>query len=129
MFVKILDHAVSYGVDREYGGVYVEGSLDGSVVYDDCKEFWQQAEFFLIGMLDAYLTFGDEKFLEAYGNVHAFVFEKMIQHDLGEWLALLKRDGTPIWTHMSHSWKVNYHTIRSATLSLQRMDQILLRLQ
>ena len=128
MFVKILDHAVSYGVDREYGGVYVEGSLDGSAVYDDCKEFWQQVEF-LIGMLDAYLTFGDEKFLEAYGNVHAFVFDRMIRHDLGEWLALLKRDGTPIWTHMSHSWKVNYHTIRAATLSLQRMDQILLRLQ
>jgi len=128
MFEKILGHAVSFGVDREYGGVYVEGSLDGSVVYDDCKEFWQQAEF-LIGMLDAYLAFGDEKFLEAYGNVHKFVFERMIKHDVGEWLALLQRDGTPIWTHMSHSWKVNYHTIRAATLSLQRMDQILIRLQ
>jgi mannobiose 2-epimerase len=73
MFEKILNHAVSFGVDRKYGGVYVEGSLDGSVVYDDCKEFWQQAEF-LIGMLDAYLASGDEKFLDAYGNVHKFVF-------------------------------------------------------
>jgi len=128
MFAKVLEHAVSYGVDREYGGVYVEGSLDGSAVYDDCKEFWQQAEF-LIGMLDAYLAFGDDRYLEAYGNVHRFVFDKMIHHGLGEWLALLQRDGTPIWTHMSHSWKVNYHTIRAATLSLDRMDAILLRLQ
>ncbi len=126
MFAKVLEHAVTHGVDREYGGVYVEGSQDGSAVYDDCKEFWQQAEF-LIGMLDAYRAFGDDRFLDAYGNVHRFVFDKMIHHGFGEWLALLQRDGRPIWTHMSHSWKVNYHTIRAATLSLDRMDRILLQ--
>jgi mannobiose 2-epimerase len=123
MFEKILDHAVSFGVDREYGGVYVEGSLDGSVVYDDCKEFWQQAEF-LIGMLDAYLAFGDEKFLGLW-NVHIFVFERMIMHDWW-WLALLQRDGTPFGL-IGSLGKVNYHTIRAAILCLQRMEQLLLR--
>lgn len=127
MFHHLLDHAVTYGVDKVHGGVYVEGSLDGDVVYDKSKEFWQQAEF-LIGMLDAYLAFGEKRFLEVYGNVHRFVFDKMINHEVGEWLALLAEDGTPIWSHMSHSWKVNYHTIRAATLSIDRLDRILNRI-
>jgi mannose/cellobiose epimerase-like protein (N-acyl-D-glucosamine 2-epimerase family) len=126
MFEKLLTHAVTYGVDRTHGGVFVEGSLDGSAVYDRSKEFWQQAEF-LVGMLDAYLAYGDEKYLEVYENVHRFVFDKMINHEVGEWLALLEEDGKPIWSHMSHSWKVNYHTIRSVVLSLDRMDRILNR--
>lgn len=128
MFSKILEHAITYGVDREHGGIYVEGSLDGSAVFDACKEFWQQAEF-LIGMLDAYLAYDDERYLEVYQNVHRFVFDKMINHKVGEWLALLEREGKPIWSHMSHSWKVNYHTIRAATLSLDRMEKILLRVE
>ncbi|HZJ88440.1 MAG TPA: AGE family epimerase/isomerase [Sphaerochaeta sp.] len=127
MFEKLLTHAVSYGVDRTHGGVFVEGSLDGSRVYDRSKEFWQQAEF-LIGMLDAYRFYGDSKYLEVYENVHRFVFDKMINHEVGEWLALLEEDGTPIWSHMSHSWKVNYHTIRSVVLSLQRLEYIEMQL-
>lgn len=128
MFEKLLSHAVSHGVDYTHGGVFVEGSIDGKQVYDDGKEFWQQAEF-LIGMLDAYLAFADEKYLTVYDNVHRFVFDKMINHEVGEWLALLKRDGEPVWSHMSHSWKVNYHTIRACVLSLDRMEKILVRVK
>jgi mannose/cellobiose epimerase-like protein (N-acyl-D-glucosamine 2-epimerase family) len=63
LFGKILKHALHSGVDFEYGGVYVEGSHDGKDVYDKAKEFWQQAEF-LTGMLDAYLLYGEEKYLD-----------------------------------------------------------------
>jgi mannobiose 2-epimerase len=50
----------------------------------------------------------------------------MIKHEVGEWLPLLEREGKPIWTHMSHSWKVNYHTIRGTTYSIKRLERILL---
>ena len=123
VFKKIFDHTVDNGMDTEYGGVYVEGSHSGGV-YDREKEFWQQAEV-LIGMLDAYLMFHDEKYWEAYKNVHRFVFDKFINKGVGEWFPLLTRQGEPIWTHMSHSWKVNYHTVRSMIQSIQRMDKIL----
>lgn len=125
-FVPVLkasyDHAVNYGIDEEFGGVYVEGSHAGEV-YDREKEFWQQAEV-LIGMLQAYLTFGDEKYLEVYENVHRFVFDKMIHHPVGEWWPLLSREGEPIWTHMSHSWKVNYHTVRAMVQSVERLKSV-----
>ena len=119
----ILDHTFNNGIDYEFGGVYVEGPHSGGV-YDREKEFWQQAEV-LIGMLDGVLMFGDEKYFEAYINVHRFVLDKMVNKGVGEWYPLLTRKGDPIWTHMSHSWKINYHTIRSMVQSIQRLDKIL----
>ncbi len=121
---KILKHAVGTGIDWEYGGVYVEGSHDGTKVYDQAKEFWQQAEF-LTGMLDAYLLYKDESYLDVYENIHSFVMKHGIKHEIGEWWPLLTREGLPIWTHMSHSWKVNYHSIRGAVLAVDRLKIIM----
>lgn len=120
---KLLDHAVENGIDPEFGGVYVEGPHKGGV-YDAQKEFWQQAEM-LIGLLDGCRIFGTEKYWPPYLNVHRFVFDKMIHHSVGEWRPLLTREGKPVWTHMSHAWKVNYHTVRSMIQSILRMRELL----
>ncbi len=124
LFKTILTHAVTNGIDSLNGGVYVEGSHDGSKVYDMAKEFWQQAEF-LIGMLTAYTLYKDERYLSGYENIHNFVMKYVIKHDVGEWLPLLTREGIPIWEHMSHSWKINYHSIRAAVLSIERLVKII----
>ncbi len=118
----IFDHTLHNGIDWEYGGVFVEGPHAGGV-YDHEKEFWQQAEV-MIGMLDAFLLFGDEKYLKAYRNVHRFVFDKVINHKTGEWYPLLTREGKPIWTHMGHSWKINYHTVRAMVECVKRMKRV-----
>jgi mannose 2-epimerase len=124
---KLYEHAVVNGIDREHGGVFVEGPHEGGV-YDTEKEFWQQAEA-LIGLLDACLIFGPDEFWPAYENVHRFVFDKVIQHDVGEWWPLLTRTGEPIWTHMSHAWKVNYHTVRAMIQSITRLEKLMARQQ
>jgi mannose/cellobiose epimerase-like protein (N-acyl-D-glucosamine 2-epimerase family) len=121
--LKSLNHAVQYGIDWEYGGVYIEGSHDGTV-YDREKEFWQQAEV-LIGMLDAYRVYKKDEYMKAYESTHRFVFDKMIKHEVGEWLPLLTRQGDPIWKHMSHSWKVNYHSVRSMVQGIIRLDRLI----
>ncbi len=118
-----LEHAVDNGIDNEFGGVYVEGPHEGGAC-DMEKEFWQQAEM-LIGMLDGCLLFGMEKYWPAYENIHRFVFDKVIDHEVGEWRPLLTRQGGPIWTHMSHSWKINYHSVRAMVQSISRMDKLL----
>ncbi len=123
----VFDHTVSNGIDYEFGGVYVEGPHSGGV-YDREKEFWQQAEV-LIGMLDAVIIFGDDRYREAYKNVHRFIMDKMVNKGVGEWYPLLSRKGDPIWTHMGHSWKVNYHTVRSAIQTIRRLDQIIVRMK
>lgn len=122
----LFDHCVLYGIDREYGGVYVEGSPEGEV-YDREKEFWQQAEV-LIGMLEAYLLFDDEKYIDGFEKVWTFVLSKGINHRQGEWWPLLTREGEPIWRHMSHSWKINYHTVRAMIQSARRLKLIRERL-
>jgi len=118
---KPLAHAADFGIDAEFGGVFVEGSHAGTV-YDREKEFWQQAEA-LIGFLDGHWLFGDEKYLRAYERVHRFVFDRMINRPVGEWWPLMTRRGEPIWTHMSHSWKINYHTVRSMVQVIRRLER------
>jgi len=123
LFRIIYDHTVDNGIDREYGGVFVEGPHSGGV-YDREKEFWQQAEV-LIGMLDGVILLNDEKYWDAYKNVHRFVFDKVINKEVGEWYPLLTRKGEPIWTHMGHSWKINYHTVRAMVQSIKRLDVLI----
>jgi len=122
-FRTIFDHTVNNGIDTQYGGVFVEGPHSGGVS-DREKEFWQQAEV-LTAMLDGYLIFRDSVYLEAFKNVQRFVFDHMINKGVGEWYPLMTRDGLPIWTHMGHSWKINYHTVRSMILTLQKLDTII----
>lgn len=122
IILKQLNHAVENGIDHEFGGVFVEGAHSGEVS-DREKEFWQQAEV-MIGMLEGFIRFRDERYLDAYENVHRFVFDKMIDHNVGEWLPLLTREGKPIWTHKSHSWKVNYHTIRCMIQCINRLEKL-----
>ncbi|HUX95627.1 MAG TPA: AGE family epimerase/isomerase [Bacteroidales bacterium] len=119
----IFDHVAENGIDNEFGGVYIEGPHAGGV-HDREKEFWQQAEV-LIGMLDAYIMFSDQRYWDAYENVHRFVLDKMVNKGVGEWYPLMTREGIPIWRHMSHSWKVNYHTVRSMIQVLKRLNIIL----
>lgn len=123
LFRIIFDHTVNNGIDQEYGGVFVEGPHSGGV-YDKEKEFWQQAEV-MTGMLDGAIIFGDEKYWNAYTNVHRFVFDKMINKEVGEWYPLMTRQGKPIWTHMGHSWKINYHTVRSMIQCINRLDKLI----
>lgn len=122
IFTKIFNHTVDNGIDNTFGGVYVEGPHSGGV-YDREKEFWQQAEV-MIGVLDAWLLFGEEKYWNAYKNVHRFVFDKVINRNVGEWYPLLTRKGEPIWTHMGHSWKINYHSVRAMIQSVIRLKKI-----
>ena len=119
---KAFYHSMENGIDWEHGGVYVEGSHSGGPT-DLEKEFWQQAEM-LIGMLDAYLLTKDSQFLKAYEQVHRFVFDKMINRNTGEWWPLMTREGEPIWRHMAHNWKINYHNVRSMILSYEKLGEI-----
>lgn len=107
----IAEHTLRHGFDTAFGGLFTEGDRDAGPT-EFTKEFWQQAEA-LIGFLDAFELTGDERYLDAFRNVHDFVFNHMIHWEQGEWFPLLDRDGTVLWDYMGHQWKICYHTIRS----------------
>ncbi len=119
----IFEHTYKFGVDWQQGGLFVEGLRSGPVT-ESTKEFWQQAEA-LVGFLDAWLLTRDDKYLQAFRNIHDFVFSKMINHELGEWRALLDTGGKPIWDYMGTSWKVFYHTVRGTCLTVRKLEKVL----
>jgi len=119
---KLYDHCLKYGLDRERGGVYCEGQHDGPA-RERNKEFWQQAEA-MVAMLDAYQVFGEEKYLDAYENIHRFVFDKMIAHDVGEWYPLFDENNVLLRDYMAHAWKINYHTVRSVRECERRLSRL-----
>jgi mannobiose 2-epimerase len=125
--IPIYEHTYDNGIDWEYGGIYVEGNRVGAPT-EMTKEFWQQAEA-LVGFLDAYLTTGNDKYLKAFRNVHDFVFSKVINWELGEWNALLERNGDLIWDYMGTSWKVFYHTVRGTCQVVKKLEQIVKKLK
>lgn len=119
---KMADQAHQYGMDWEYGGIYVEGPNDGPAT-QVVKEFWQQAEA-LTGFLDMYLIFQDERYWDAFENMFHFIWNKCINHQVGEWYALLERDGSPKWDYLAHEWKISYHTVRAVIQTIQRLREL-----
>jgi mannobiose 2-epimerase len=117
------DHAIKYGIDAEYGGMYRDGPLDGPAMVKD-KEFWQNSEA-LVGFLTMYQETGQQKYLDAFYNVWGFVDKHMINHELGEWKTLLTRTGDPIDPRIGNPWKACYHSGRSIIESIKRIDAIL----
>jgi mannobiose 2-epimerase len=121
---KLYDHCLAYGIDHERGGVYCEGPHDHGPARERNKEFWQQAEA-LVGMLDAFDVFRDEKYLDAYENVHDFVMTHMVNHTVGEWYPLLDENNVRLAEYMGHAWKNNYHTVRSMIECRNRLSRLL----
>ena len=108
---KLYDQCLQHGIDWRNGGVFCEGPHRGPA-RETNKEFWQQAEA-LVGMLDAVALFDEDRYWEAYLNIHRFVMDTMIHHKVGEWFPLFSADNHLLRDHMAHAWKINYHTVRS----------------
>jgi mannobiose 2-epimerase len=120
---KLYDHCCDYGIDWERGGVYCEGPGAGPA-RERNKEFWQQAET-MVGMLDAHLLLGDERYFDAYENVHNFVMDHVINHKVGEWYPLFDENNHRLWDYLGHAWKINYHTVRGMIQSERRLSQLI----
>ncbi len=119
---RLLAHAVEHGVDREYGGIYRDGTALGGALIKD-KEFWQNAEV-LVGFLDGYEHFGETQFLDAFESVWRFVNAHMINHDVGEWHTLLNREGQAIDAKIGNPWKVAYHSGRATLECYTRLQRL-----
>ena len=77
----------------------------------------------MIGRLDAWALFDDDRYLEGFRNVHDFVFDKLIcWRGGGEWYLLVDRDGTPIWDELGTGWKICYHTVRGMVEVIRRLE-------
>ncbi len=119
---KLLDYSLKYGYDYEFGGVYRDGKPDGTVLVKD-KEWWQNFES-LVGYLNGYVQYGDEKYFEAYELTWKFIKNKFMNFKTGESRQLLDRQGNTIIGDMGNYWKAIYHTGRALAECMDRTEII-----
>lgn len=119
---KLVDHSLKYGFDYAFGGVYRDGPHEGPALVTD-KEWWQNCEV-LVGYLDAFERFGEEKYFDAFQNTWEFDKKYMINYELGEWRQLLKRDGSVLVGDVGNPWKAIYHTGRAMIECIYRLKRI-----
>ena len=120
---KLIDHALQYGFDAALGGVYRDGPHSGPALVTD-KEFWQNAEA-LVGFLDGYQQFGDERYVQAFIRQWSFVNTHMIHPELKEFYQLVDKTGNVMVGDLGNPWKACYHSGRAILECMMRIGQIL----
>jgi mannobiose 2-epimerase len=123
---RLYDHAVAHGVDWEVGGIYRDGlrATGKAIVLE--KEFWQHAEA-LVGFLDGYELFGDQRHLDAFNCLWRFSTRHLIIAGVGEWRTLLTCEGAAIDPNIGNAWKVSYHTGRAMIECERRLAALIAR--
>ena len=123
-FVRgLYDHCLKFGLDKARGGVYRGGACDASAT-DRCKDYKTQA-FALVGMLDAYHRFGEEKYFDAFENVLHFTMENLVNHKAGEWMGSCGEDGAPEDRQLGDGYKTGATTLHSMVQCELRLGRML----
>lgn len=125
--LNILNWSLSLGWDKEYGGVYYFRDLFNrpcEQLEHDMKLWWVHCEC-LIATLTAYKLTGEQKYFDAFEQIHEYSFEHFCDKKHGEWYGYLHRDGTVSHTQKGSLWKGPYHLPRCLLLCEGILDSLL----
>jgi mannobiose 2-epimerase len=118
---KIAEVTLAEGIDAD-GAVFNAG--DNTGVTDTAKEWWPQAEA-VVGFLDAYQLFHDERFLAAALRCWDFIETRLVDRAHGEWLRGVDRAGNVLPDQLKVSfWKCPYHNGRACMEAASRLRTI-----
>lgn len=109
-FNSYLGHALKYGADSEFGGLFYRGPSSGPATVQD-KVWWVQAEW-LAALTETVQRKPDPDYIAALEKTTEFVLTRQAAHD-GIWFDTVTRDGQPKDTRKAHNWKANYHDVRA----------------
>lgn len=84
------------------------------------RVWWVQAES-VVGFLNGYQKYGDEKYLEMAKNIWGYIKAELIdKREGGEWLSQIEEDGRPTVKPVVDPWKCPYHNGRMCLEVLKR---------
>lgn len=112
---QLVDHALEWGWDHEYGGFYDKGEAFGGEAFDKTKVWWTQAEG-LNALLVMHRKLGDntDKYWKVFLKQWEFIERYMIDPVHGGWYMETTREGKLRGDGRKASqWKANYHTSRA----------------
>lgn len=122
--LDLADEVLARGVDADGACVY-EGDYDK--VTNSDKHWWPQAEA-VVGFLNAWQIGGKQAHLDAALRAWEFIEARVIDHDKGEWFAILNNEGVPYPDYPAYAdsqkigpWKCPYHNGRTCFEVLKRI--------
>jgi len=109
------------GLDAD-GGLMYEADQNG--IIDTDKHWWPQAEA-VVGFLNAYELSGQSQFHEAAERSWAFIEERIVDHQNGEWFWLVSKNGVPDnEKDKVGPWKCPYHNSRTCFEVMERLHRV-----
>jgi mannobiose 2-epimerase len=112
---RLVDHALDWGWDSQYGGFYDRATAINSKTVDRTKVWWVQAEA-LSALLRMHWKYGDgtDRYWIAFSKIWGFIERHLIDASLGGWYWSTTREGRLIGDgSKANQWKANYHTSRN----------------
>jgi len=114
--IELAEVVLDEAVDRD-GSLFQELGPSGKNQAE--KEWWTQAEG-VVGFYNAYQLSGDEKYARAAEGCWAYIREKLIDRQYGDWVKRIRLDGTVNpQSYKVGPWECPYHHAR---LCLQMME-------
>jgi mannobiose 2-epimerase len=111
---SLVDHALEWGWDGQYGGFYDKGAAFTSA-YGLDKVWWTQAEG-LNALLLMHEKFGNTtpRYFQAFLKQWDFIWKYQADHQHGEWYETVSREGKPVPNQAKGQiWKAAYHNGRA----------------
>lgn len=125
--VKISQKTFDLGWDKQFGGLLRFVDRDGSVPHGICKDsdfelliqnthdmklWWPHSEILYVFLLIYELT-NDPEMLENYKKSYEYVFKTFPNEEIGEWIQIRKRDGSPQDKLVALPVKDPFHILRN----------------
>lgn len=112
---RLVDHALDWGWDTEYGGFYYKGEAFAGEAFDKHKDWWTQAEGWH-ALLLMHKKFGasSDRYRDAFLKEWTFIERHFIDPEHNGWYMETTREGKLIGDGgKATQWKANYHTSRA----------------
>ena len=112
---RLVDHALEWGWDDEFGGFYDKGEAFGNPAFDRTKVWWTQAEGLnALALLHDKYGRETDRYRKALVKQWDFIEKHQLDPAHGGWYWETTREGKPRGeTRQATPWKANYHTSRA----------------
>ena len=122
--MKIVEHCLKYGYDKD-GGMMNEGN-DKDGVVNTYKSWWVQAES-VIAFFNAYQMTEENKYLANSLLSWDFIKKYVIGYKYGEWFGTVAKDDHEhnLGESKIGPWKCPYHNSRMGLQIAERIDSII----
>ena len=132
--LRIMDQVYEEGLDPKNGGLYSDADCKSGHI-NRAKVWWTQAEG-ITSFFNCYQLTHEEKYLDAAIGIWNYVEEYVVNHEVGEWLALGKNPFTDeelkkqeegmqafMQDEIASKAKCPYHNSRTCYEIMKRVDE------